>query len=287
MDGSGWLGGVGAALAAGLIWSLGPGVIGRYGGGWGSHVLNMVRSFYAVLFLAALIPLLGYSFAIDASGLLVIYISALFGPLLGDTLYIEGIKRIGGGNAVSIGYMYIFFAQALSHILYGEPLAPRLVLGTVVAVYGVHLVYSGEKHRLDKIGLAAAASAAASWGLGASLSRMALMYGPPVTIAFYRNLMVTASLLPFTLPSLRQAFRDRDAFIVGVVTGGLGFGAGMSLFLYAISRIGVGATALSTSITPVLGRIIARYLAHEKPSRRAYTGTAVTALGIAVGIGPF
>ncbi len=275
--------GIAAALAAGSLWSLGPGVIRRYAGGERSYVVNMVRSLYAVAFLAALIPLVGESYAVDIRGVAIIYVSAFFGPLLGDTLYIASIKRIGGGNAVTLAYTYIFFAQLYSHILYGEPLHPRLLAGTLIALLGIHTVYRGEKHMYDRKGFAAAMAAALSWGMGAALSKATLMYGDPLPIALYRNAAVAATLLLLGYRRLR-AVAERNMAVIGIVTGGLGFGVGMTLFLYAITGVGVAVTALATSITPVLGRIVARKIAHEKPSRKAYLGTLLTAAGILVGL---
>ncbi len=276
--------GVVSALTAGSIWSLSPGLISRLGREYPSKAINAARSLWGVLFLVFIIPLTGSSYIINYNGIIVVYISAVFGPLLGDLLYIKAIKRIGGGNAVSIGYFYIFFAQLFSAIAYGEEITIRLIIGTFTALYGIHLVYSGEKRSYTKTGFIYAIGAALSWGLGATLSKAALQYGDPISIAFYRNLSVIITLLPFTAKNLAKLFTQRNGLLIGIITGGFGFGVGMTLFLYAITIVGVSVTALATSLTPVLGRIFARIIASEKPSRKAVLGTIVTALGIAVGL---
>ncbi len=276
--------GVAAALTAGAIWSISPGLIGRLGGRYPSRAINMARSLWGVLFLLAIIPLAGSTYLIDYSGLWIVYISAVFGPLLGDLFYIKSIKRIGGGNAVSIGYFYIFFAQLFSAIIYREELTPQLVAGTFTALYGIHLVYSGERGRHNRFGFIYAGAAALSWGMGATLSKAALEYGDPLAIALYRNLSVTLTLLPATYKHLGKLFTETRGLIIGIITGGFGFGIGMTLFLYAITTVGVSVTALATSLTPVLGRITARIIAHEKPSKRAITGTLITAVGILIGL---
>ncbi len=153
----------------------------------------------------------------------------------------------------------------------------------MIALYGIHMVYSGEKHNLELLGFLAAVGAALSWGMGATLSKLALQYGDLLTIALYRNLAVMLTLLPFTYREARLII-EKKGMIIGVITGGLGFGVGMTLFLYAITRVGVGITALSTSLTPVLGRILSRYIAGEKPSRKAYLGSIITTIGILVGL---
>ncbi|ABN69804.1 protein of unknown function DUF6, transmembrane [Staphylothermus marinus F1] len=276
--------GVLSALTASSIWSLSPGLISRYGKGVDAITLNMLRSLHAVFVLFFIFLLTINDRWFVPEGILIVYISAFFGPLLGDTLYIHSIKHIGGGNAVSISYTYIFFAQLYSYLLYGEQLRIQLILGSFIAIIGVYLVYSGQRNDIKIIGFLAALGAALSWGMGATLSKLALNYGDPVTIALLRNLSTTISLLPITYNSVKKVFLDKEVQITAFITGGIGFGIGMTLFLTAINTIGVSATVLATSLTPVLGRILAKYIAGEKPSPKTYLGTIITSTGIFIGL---
>jgi len=275
--------GVASALIADTIWGLAPGIISRYGRDKPFYIVNYARSMYAVLLLALIVGFSRLYPVVPLVGLAVIAISAFFGPLLGDLLYIISIQKIGGGNAVSIGYLYIFFAQLFSAILYHEELTPRLLLGTIIALTGIYLIYSGEKHVVTKTGIIAALGAALSWGMGATISRLAVAYGPTLVVALYRNLTVLLALTPFSYRETRYVF-TKKGFILGFIAGGLGFGVGMILFLYAVKTVGVAVTALATSISPVLGRIFSRIIAGEKPSHKAIYGTITTAIGIFIGI---
>ena len=120
--------------------------------------------------------------------------------------------------------------------------------------------------------------------MGATLSKLAIMYGDPVTVAFVRNLFTALVLSIFAYKYLPRTLKLEGVQLTAFITGGLGFGVGMTLFLTAISLVGVSATVLTTSITPVLGRIIVRIIAYEKPSMRAYLGTLTTSLGIFIGL---
>ncbi|ADI31241.1 DMT family transporter [Staphylothermus hellenicus] len=276
--------GVLSALTASSIWSLSPGLISRYGKGTDATTLNMLRGLHAVFVLFLIFHLTINERWFVPEGIFIVYISAFFGPLLGDTLYIYSIKHIGGGNAVSISYTYIFFAQLYSYLLYGEQLRIQLILGSFIAIIGVYLVYSGQKNDIKITGFIAALGAALSWGMGATLSKLALNYGDPVTIALLRNLSTTISLLPITYNSAKKVFLDKEIQITAFITGGIGFGVGMTLFLTAINTIGVSATVLATSLTPVLGRILAKFIAGEKPSPKTYLGTIITSTGIFIGL---
>ncbi len=129
--------GISAALTASMIWSLAPGLISRYGGKTKSTVLNTLRAYYASLILLIYILLTLSNRWLSSEGILVIIISAIFGPLLGDTLYIKSIKRIGGGNAISISYTYIFFAQLYSFIIFNEEISLSMIIGTFISLLGI------------------------------------------------------------------------------------------------------------------------------------------------------
>ena len=276
--------GISAALTASMIWSLAPGLISRYGGKTKSTVLNTLRAYYASIILLIYILSTLNNRWILIKGIPIIITSAFFGPLLGDILYIKSIKRIGGGNAVSISYTYIFFAQLYSYILFNEKITIFMIIGTFISLLGIYVTYSGEKQKLVLKGLIYAIGASLSWGMGATLSKLALIYGDPVTVAFVRNLFTALTLSIFTYKYLPGTLKLKGVQLTAFITGGLGFGVGMTLFLTAISLVGVNATVLTTSITPVLGRILARIIAHEKPSTRAYLGTLTTSLGIFIGL---
>ncbi len=109
--------GVASTITAGFIWSLAPGTISRYGKNYRSHAVNMARSFYAVLFLLSIIIITSTPLNIDPAGLGIIYISAFFGPLLGDTLYIASIKRIGGQRSIHRLPLYFPRTDILPHII--------------------------------------------------------------------------------------------------------------------------------------------------------------------------
>ncbi len=275
------------ALIASTLWSLSPGLISRFGRNIGSATLNMLRAFYGVVILLIIeVSLINDRwFYPSILGIGIIYVSAFFGPLLGDTLYIHSIKYIGGGNAVTISYLYIFFAQLYSYLLYRENIHLSIIIGSLIAITGVYIVYQGSGgDHLSIKGLILAIGAALSWGMGATLSKLALLFGDPATIALLRNTSTMITLLPITINEAGTVFRDKDITLTALVTGGIGFGIGMTLFLSAINIIGVSATVLATSLTPVLGRLFARIIAGEKPSIKTYIGTIITSIGIFIGV---
>ena len=115
-------------------------------------------------------------------------------------------------------------------MLYHEQLNPRLVIGTVLAMTGIYLIYSGGKHRLNKAGVAAVLAAALSWGMGATLSRLAISYGAPLVVALYRNLTVLLILATVSYRKTPYVF-TKNGFILGFIAEGLGFSKGVTLVI--------------------------------------------------------
>ncbi len=274
--------GLSAVFITSIAWAVSPTLISRFAYSVSEYTFAMLRSFFAVISLSMILLFINIQFSLE--GILVTLISAILGPIVGAVSYVKSIKLIGSGNAVSISYLYIFFAQFSSYTILGERASLLLYIGSVIALMGVFIVCSGESHVMNRIGIVYGLIAAISGGLASAVLKVAVKYGDPLSIAFLRNLFSLVILAPFTYDEAFKVTRDKGVLLTLVFTGSLGLGLGMWFFIYAMDILGVSATVLVTSLTPVLTRIFSVYIAREKPSRKAYIGTIVTSLGIIVGL---
>ena len=104
--------GVAAAVGASIAWALNPAFFRVGARGVDAATFNALRVLSALPFLAALV--VGVErLELPSAPEAWLYIAAasIIGVGLGDALYIEASKRIGGGRAVTIGYLYIFASQ--------------------------------------------------------------------------------------------------------------------------------------------------------------------------------
>lgn len=271
------------AAMAGVLWSLNPPVIKRFAGGMDPVAFNGARGIYAVLVLTLYMLVKGVAPSVRPEGLALIYLSALLGPVLGDILYIKAIVSIGGGNAITIGYLYIFIAQLIGIYVLGEKPDAHLLIGSLVAFTGIYLIYNGGGESIRGRGVAYALAAAVLWGMSAVCSRLATQYGDALSLGFTRNVFLVLSivLVRGLLPA-RYAL-SRNGFIAGFITGGLSFGVGMVLFIEALAAGGVSLAVLPTIIAPALARFTSRIIAGEVVGWRSIAGTLVTVAGIALG----
>jgi len=278
--------GVLSAVIASILWSINPSVIKRYGYGVSSIALNGLRALMAALFL--LIPIILYGFRVELVliGLLYILGSAIIGPGIGDVLYIKSIRSIGAGKSVVIGYTYVFIAQILAAIFLGEELGISLIIGTLLAMLGIYLVYRGEDNSdLCWRKILISLMPAIAWGVGSIVNKYALMYTDPLSLGFIRVIVLSFILLLPMYNSIPRSILSKRILFTAVVTGGLGYGIGMPLFLYAVDVVGVSVTVLATTLTPVLGRLFSILIAGEKIEPKGLLGTILVILGIIIGIG--
>ncbi|MEM1635337.1 MAG: DMT family transporter [Thermosphaera sp.] len=268
---------------AGVLWGLNPVVIKRYGNGLDAVTVNGVRAFYAFTLLLVFIYLLGSFQTADLIGLVLIFASALIGPYFGDYFYVESIRRIGGGNAITIGYLYILVAQLASIAFLGEELSSNILVGTLLAILGVFLIYGGGNNVRDVKGYLLALFTAVFWGFSTIFSRLATNYGHVLFLTMLRNLYVFMLALAVRKKRVLDNSFSRRGFMLGFFAGGLSFGFGMALFIRALSVGGVSASTLPTIIAPLVGRILSAIINKEGFDAASLGGSLLIITGIGIG----
>ncbi len=276
--------GVVLALLASVLWSLNPPIIKKFGYGISSIALNAMRAFMAMLFLAIIVIVYGFNVVFTPIGALFILGSALIGPGIGDIMYIKSIRAVGAGRAITIGYTYVFIAQVLAVVFLGEKITMGLVIGSLLALCGIYFAYlEGNDSEVSYRNLSMALIPVIAWGIGSVVNKYALMYADPISLGFIRAIVLFLVLLPFTSREMKGV-KSRRIVLVALVTGGLGYGIGIPLFLKAIDIVGVSVTALATTLTPVLGRILGVVIAKEKIDLKGIIGTSLVTIGIIIGV---
>jgi len=278
----------GATLLATLIWSLNP-VIIRIGAGKASAIaFNGLRAFLALILLLPLTMAVkgGLHVELTPFAVLLIVLSALVGPGLGDVAYIRSIQLAGASRAVTVGYTYIFVSQALAVAFLGEEIRLGTALGSILAVAGVWLVASEAQQRgsSELRGVLVAIVSSLAWGLGSIINRLALVYTDPLSLSAIRAVIQGAVLSTLDAKNLKSMVSSKRIIATACITGVLAYGMGTTLFLYALSVLGVSMTVLPTALTPVLSTMLSRIIAHETFGLKTVVGVLCTASGIALAL---
>lgn len=273
------------AIVASILWSFNPLIIKKYGYGISPIALNLLRIAAAFLFLLIVMIFRGLNIVLSFHGLLFIVASALIGPGTGDIAYIKCIRVLGAGRAITIGYLYIFIAQFLSALLLGETINVNLITGSVLAFLGIYFVFKEDVNREVDLGkVFIGFIPAVAWGIGSVVNKFALNYSDPLSLGFARSIILTLILLPISFNEAKSGLLVKRIVFTAIVTGGLGYGVGIPLFLEAIKIVGVTVTVLSTTLTPVLGRLLSVVFADEKINYEGLIGTLLVVSGILIGL---
>ncbi len=259
-----------SALAAALAFSFNaPLAYAATRKGVSSTALVAIRNAVA---LSVLLPLA--DFKASTSALLVITASALLGPGLGDYAYFKAMYHSGVATAVTISYTYIFTAQLFSVAMGLESFRASAAVGAALAFLGVVVALGG---RPRGPGVFYGAIASAAWGLASALLGVATKETTPYTIAAVRSAILAPLFL--VLPEGRKI--SAPGLPYAVLSGVVGLALGSLAFIYAISKIKVAATVVSTSLTPILSQMLDRAINKSPISPKHILGASLVALGIA------
>jgi len=278
--------GVFLAILASLLWSLNPAIISKYSRDIKPLIFSGLRALIGSLFLIIVVIFItGLNIEFNP-GLLVAVISALLGPGLGDTFYTQAVRFLGGSLAVVISYTYIFVATGLSILFLGEKGGLTTLIGSILAFTGI-IVSTGLTSRnsvKNSKGVLYAACAAILWGLGTVLIRIALNYYNFTYLTVIRLLSVGVVFTSTGLVVEGKVDKSsrRNLLIAAVLTGIPGLAMGALLFTYAIWSVGVTATVIATSLTPILSQWTTRAISGEKIQLNIIIGALLVTLGIIV-----
>ncbi|MGC8994787.1 MAG: EamA family transporter [Pyrobaculum sp.] len=240
--------------------------------GVSSQALVAVRNAVA---LVALLPLA--DFKIGAATAMLVAASALLGPGLGDYAYFKALTHSGVATAVTVSYTYIFTAQLFATALGLEGARLGAAAGALLAFAGIYIALGG---RPRGIGVLYGAAASLSWGVASALLGVASREASPYTIAVVRSAVLAPLFSLFTNFNGAQ----RLGILYAVLSGVVGLAIGSTAFIYAMSQIGVAATVIATSLTPILSQILDRVVNKSEISPKHILGAALVGLGIAISV---
>lgn len=269
-----------------IIWSFNPAVIYRFARNSPPSFFTAIRALLAVSFIVLFTVFTGTLHFSSLTPMLVFFmvVSGVLGPGLGDIAYTRSIQLIGGSLAIVIGYLYIFFAQVFSFILFGEKLGLTELVGGTLAFLGILIATRGNNNgsRASKTGILLAFSAAVLWGFAASIISMFRGLVDPYTVSLIRSASVVVFSLIVSFMRRENRVVDKGFIIATFITGVFSWGIGMVLFTYSIYQLGVSATVVATALAPVLSQLTTRIIAKEPFSPFIVAGAILVSLGIIV-----
>lgn len=208
--------------------------------------------------------------------------AVVFGGVAGPALLMLGLARTDAADASLLLNLEAVFTALIAWVVFREHTHGRMVLGMgLIVAGGVVLAWPGARTVLpEPLGLAAIAAACLCWAVDNNFTRNVaandalFVAGSKGLVAGVFNLAL-AFALGAEMPALPTA-------AVALLTGFLGYGASLVLFVLALRGLGTARTGAYFSLAPFIGAGVA-VAAFGAPITLALVAAAVLmAAGVAL-----
>jgi drug/metabolite transporter (DMT)-like permease len=253
----------------------------------------------AVLYILALTALGKWPALFDMSptALLAFIVGPFLAGVMGGTLFIKSLLRIGASRAMPIAYTYSIYATLMAALLFNEPVSWALALSILLVILGASLIASAEEqgNLADEpsqprpptgtpwSGVGMAFGAALLWAAGPIVLRTAVHEADLLAGNFLRMATISSAALLMAGPRASIAeLRAQNPKALGLLlaSGFILNGLASLLFLFAIQQAGVARTTVLSATTPLFGVLIGLIYLRESITCRQLTGVLLCTLGI-------
>lgn len=259
------------AFVASLIWAFSPIYYRTFMKRFDFLVLNLLRTSLGAFVLV--LPALHYGFG---GGVYYAILSGAITLAVGDSLFLLSIREMGASIATPVVYTYVLFVQ-LTATTVGEVVPLADVVAALMVIVGVYVLSRGGDGRPRAKGIAFGVAAGIVWTVGQDLIRLATdAGGNVVVITFSRNFAAAIALAVAVLATGKIRLwpggiaKREYGFLAFIAISDLALGS--LLYVYSVSLVGIAATVILTSLSPLLTQLFSKALGKESPSRRDFVG---------------
>ncbi|WP_457743030.1 DMT family transporter [Thermococcus sp.] len=214
--------------------------------------------------------------------LILAFISAQFGFVIGDYFYFNALKRMGVSRTVPITSTYPLWAILWAILFLGRSVKPHVILGAVLVVLAIIIVKRAEEQEhADRLGFLFAFIAPISWSVAITIMDYLTKSIPSLQLAGARMIfaaMGVSMFLPRYGRELKEISRKEALVLIGAAVFGLILG--QYLFVYSVSLVGSPIAAPVSAINPVIASLLAVLLLKERPSARIFEGLILAVMGV-------
>jgi DME family drug/metabolite transporter len=217
-------------------------------------------------------------------------VSVLVAGVVGDALYLTGLRQLGLSKAFPIVNSYPLFAILFGYLLGTESFSWGTLLGALLVIAGLTVVSRGrsteparEAASRPGLGVALVALTAALYGLEGVLIALAdVPVNGMVANAVRAPVVVVVGLAATTLSGRVAQVRTLSAGQWGMLalSGALGWVVAGSMWLGAVGLIGAATTSTIGATAPLFAAPLGMLFLRERPGWNVLVGTLVSMVGI-------
>ena len=214
--------------------------------------------------------------------LVVAFVSAMFGFVVGDYFYFNALNMMGVSRTVPITSTYPLWAILWAALFLGREIGIQIILGAVLVVLAIIVVRRAEeRENINPWGFIFALLAPVSWSLAILTMDWLTGYMDVLTLAGLRMMLAALGisvLIPRYLPELKQVTPKEALILTGAAITGLM--VGQYLFVYSVNLVGSQIAAPVSAINPIISSALAIVLLKEPPNRKILEGLVLAVLGV-------
>jgi drug/metabolite transporter (DMT)-like permease len=205
--------------------------------------------------------------------------AVLAGGVAGPVLLMIGLARTDASAASLLLTLEGVATALMAWFVFRENFDRRIAAGMLCIVAGAAVLgWRSDARIADLLGPLAIAAACVAWAVDNNLTRK-IAQADPIQIAMIKGLV--AGPVNLTLGLLAGASTPTaDVVAVGGLTGFLGYGLSLALFVAALRHLGTARTAAYFSVAPFVGAAAAVPLLGEEPTPQLFAAGALMAVGV-------
>ncbi|MEN6369569.1 MAG: DMT family transporter [Thermotogota bacterium] len=264
----------------------------------GADALNRLRLLAALVLLVLTHVILTGTpipFGAEPSRWLWLSLSGVIGFAIADAFLFRALFHLGAHRTSMVTALVPVVSAFLAWAAFGERLGWTEIVASLGVVGGIFLVLTGRRTDAEagapkgnlKLGLLFGLGAVVAQATRYLLSVEGMRGGfPPVSTNVIQILAATVAAWAVALRNRGwtktvRTLRDRRAAAAMAVGSVFGPFLGVTFSLVALANASVGVASTLMAVTPVFLLPVSRFAFGERPTWRAYVGTALTVAGVA------
>ncbi|MBO8174577.1 MAG: DMT family transporter [Thermococcus sp.] len=214
--------------------------------------------------------------------LMVAFISAQFGFVIGDYFFFSAMKIMGVSRTVPITSSYPLWAILWAYLFLGRSINVQIVLGAFLIVLAIIIVRQDEiEEHVNMKGFVFALLAPLSWSFAIITMEWLSAQISPFTLAGLRMMFAALGITVFLgkhKSEIRAITKREFAALTGAAF--LGLFVGQYSFVKAVSLVGSPIAAPITAVNPIISATLAILILKEPPNSKILTGLVMAVIGV-------
>jgi len=245
-------------------------------------IANEIRAFMTlIIMLIYFIPSFLGIWKVTFYDIIMFAIVAFFGAFLGDTVYFYSLKYTDVSITAPVSSSYAIIIVIIMFAFFKESISIFEIIGGLIIILGIWIIQERTKRRMQKIGVFLALLSALFYAIAIVIMNIVLPSTSIESMVMFRIIFTLLFLLPLSISQGNFPKLPKIWILLGI-GGFLGIGIGVVFMLYSMETIGVVATGLFSSASPMITSFLGIILFKERKSLIKIVGISLIIIGLII-----